>query len=130
MDIGKAIGANLPAGTYPIMVFVPSQDVNGNEIDRDKWTEEALSVLGTLFRGATGLPGFGVWRDDKQGGRLIHEEPVIIFCLANPEDVTDVAAKELRKFLHRLGRETNQGEVGVVIEGTYFGITDFDSPEA
>lgn len=29
-------------------------------------------------------------------------------------------------FLHRLGRDANQGEVGVVVEGTYQGITEFD----
>jgi len=29
--------------------------------------------------------------------------------------------------LHRLGRETNQGEVGIVIGDKYYGITEFDS---
>jgi hypothetical protein len=126
MDVGKALGANLPAGTYPIMLFVPSHDRKGDPIDRERWVHEALSVLGRLFRGATGLPGFGVWRDDQQAGQLIHEQPVIVFCLANPADVTKAAARELRQFLHRMGRETNQGEVGVVLEGNYWGITKFD----
>jgi hypothetical protein len=32
----------------------------------------------------------------------------------------------MREFLHRLGREAGQGEVGVVIDSKYYGITGFD----
>jgi hypothetical protein len=32
---------------------------------------------------------------------------------------------ELRDFLWMMGRETNQGEIGIVIDGTYFGIVDY-----
>jgi hypothetical protein len=35
------------------------------------------------------------------------------------------AKAELRRFLHRLGRDANQGEVGIIVEGEYFGITEF-----
>lgn len=31
-----------------------------------------------------------------------------------------------RAFLHRLGREANQGEVGIVVGDRYYGITKFD----
>jgi hypothetical protein len=34
---------------------------------------------------------------------------------------------QLRGFLHSLGRETRQGEVGIVIGDKYYGITEFDS---
>ncbi len=34
--------------------------------------------------------------------------------------------KRLRTFLCRMGREADQGEVGIVIGGTYFGIIDYD----
>ncbi len=37
--------------------------------------------------------------------------------------ITNIA----RELLHRLGREANQGEVGAVIGGRYYGITEFDS---
>jgi hypothetical protein len=33
---------------------------------------------------------------------------------------------DLRAFLHRMGRETRQGEVGIVIDGQYFGINRYD----
>jgi hypothetical protein len=34
--------------------------------------------------------------------------------------------KRLRTFLYRMGREADQGEVGIVIDGTYFGIIDYN----
>ena len=34
--------------------------------------------------------------------------------------------KRLRAFLCRMGRDADQGEVGIVIGGTYFGIIDYD----
>jgi len=33
---------------------------------------------------------------------------------------------ELRTFLHRFGREANQGEVGLIISGDYYGISEYD----
>ena len=41
--------------------------------------------------------------------------------LGDPE-----ALKRLRAFLCRMGREADQGEVGIVIDGTYFGIIDYN----
>ena len=46
---------------------------------------------------------------------------------ADPAALTDTARSRPRAFLHRLGRETNQGEVGIVIGDKYYGITEFDS---
>ncbi|MCP4664375.1 MAG: hypothetical protein GY856_54020 [bacterium] len=84
-------------------------------------------MLGTLFRGATAFPpGRGVWRDDAQGGRLVFDDTVLVTSYVDPEALSDEALAELRRFLHRLGREARQGEVGVVIGGNYYGITDFD----
>lgn len=34
--------------------------------------------------------------------------------------------KRLREFLCRMGRDANQGEIGIVIDGTYFGIVDYE----
>jgi hypothetical protein len=55
----------LPVGTSLIVVFVPSQDRDGQPIPQDYWVDEVLTTLGKLFRGATAYPrGRGVWRDD------------------------------------------------------------------
>jgi len=110
------------------VLFVPSQDRDGRDIEHDYWVTRALEILGTLFRGATAYPrARGVWRDDERAGELRHEEPTVVTCYADPAAMTDTARARLRAFLHRLGRETNQGEVGIVIGDQYYGITEFDS---
>ncbi len=86
-------------------------------------------MLGTLFRGATAFPpGRGVWRDDAQDGRLVFDDTVLVTSYVDPEALTDRTLMEFRRFLHRLGRRGQQGEVGAVIGGNYYGITEFDRP--
>lgn len=41
--------------------------------------------------------------------------------------MTSEAQSRLRAFLHRMGREANQAEIGIVIGDKYYGISDFDS---
>jgi hypothetical protein len=122
------LGATKPVGTLPIVLFVPSQDRDGRQIEHDLWVTRALETLGTLFRGATAYPrARGVWRDDERGGTPRYEEPTIVTCYADPAALTETAQRALRAFLHELGRETCQGEIGIVIGDKYFGITQFDA---
>ena len=118
--------STLPTGTSLLVVFVPSKDRDGQPIDQEHWVDEVLLTLGRLFRGATAYPrGRGVWRDDQRGGVLLTEEPVIVFSYV-PEGALSVAAlTDLYRTLSRMGRDARQGEVGVVIDGKYYGITDY-----
>jgi hypothetical protein len=126
-NIGKRLGANKPAGATLFVLFIPSVDRHEKPINQKYWIDKALRELATLFRGATAYPrGKGMWRDDEQDGRLISDEPVIVTSYANSLDVTAAALKQLRMFLHRIGREANQGEVGLVVNKTYYGITEYD----
>jgi hypothetical protein len=116
----------LPTGTSLVVIFVPSKDRDGQPIDQEQWVDEVLATLGRLFRGATAYPrGRGVWRDDERGGTLLTEEPVIVFSYAAEDDLTVEALSDLYRTLSRMGRETKQGEIGVVIDGKYYGITDY-----
>jgi hypothetical protein len=118
--------STLPVGTSLIVIFVPSQDREGRAIDQDFWVDEVLTTLARLFRGATAYPrGRGVWRDDQQGGKLLREEPVIVFSYAASEAMSLEALTDLYRTLSRMGREANQGEIGVVIDGTYHAITQY-----
>jgi len=118
--------SEVPVGTSLVVVFVPSKDRDGRPIDQDHWVDEVLTTLGRLFRGATAYPqGRGVWRDDERGGTLITEEPVIVFSYVTEQDLTAKALSELYGTLSRMGREANQGEIGVVIDGKYYGITQY-----
>jgi hypothetical protein len=128
-DLGSALGSGPPAGTLQVTVFLPSVDRDERPISQERWTRDCLAVLGRLFRGATAFPpGRGVWRDDERGGRLVYDDTVLVTSYVDPASLTPGALAELRAFLHRLGREGRQGEVGVVIGGSYYGIQDFDAP--
>lgn len=130
-EMHVAIGSNTPVGTLQLTLFLPSVDRDGRSIGQEKWVEEALAALGTLFRGATAFPpGRGVWRDDARGGKLVFDETVMVTSYADPAIVTDAALAGLRRFLHRMGREARQGEVGIVIGAQYHGITSYDPQEA
>lgn len=125
--IADGLGASRPAGTMLFVLFVPSVDRAGSPIDHERWVDQALTIFATLFRGATAYPrGTGRWRDDENAGALVTDEPTIVTSYADPKDVTDSALARLRAFLHRLGRETNQGEVGIVVDGVYYPITRYD----
>ena len=79
-----------------------------------------------MFRGATAYPrGRGVWRDDERGGELLKEEPVIVSCYVPEGALTVAALTDLYRTLSRMGRQAKQGEIGVVIDGKYYGITEY-----
>jgi hypothetical protein len=126
VDPREALHSVLPIGASLIVVFIPSKDRSGRPIDQDYWVDEVLATIGQLFRGATAYPrGKGVWRDDAQGGTLLREEPVIVFSYASNEATTQEAFTALYQTLSRMGREASQGEIGVVVDGKYYGITDY-----
>ncbi|MBI2061969.1 MAG: hypothetical protein HYT87_19690 [Nitrospirae bacterium] len=123
----RSLGAHLPTGTTQVVLFIPGLDRDGQAIDQARWRNSALETLGRLFRGATAFPpSEGVWRDDERAGKLLFESVVMVLSYVNPADLTGKALAELRRFLHDFGRETNQGEVGVIVGGSYYGISRYD----
>jgi len=127
-DLRERLGAGLPAGTLQVTLFVPSVDRDGLPIDQAFWREEALRVFGRLFRGATAFPpGRGVWRNDARGGELVFDDTVLVPPYVDPTVLHESSLCELRRFLHRLGQEARQGEVGSVAGGNYYCITEFDN---
>jgi hypothetical protein len=121
VDFAGTLGASKAASTL-LVLFIPSRDRHDEAIDQEHWVAEALRVLGTLFGGATAFPqGKGVWRDDAQGGKLLFDEPVVIQCYTS-EQAIEHQAKNLRNFLHRMGREAKQGAIGLVIDRDYLEI--------
>jgi hypothetical protein len=120
-DFAEVLGASKAASTL-LVLFIPSKDRADQPIDQGFWVEETLTTLGTLFGGATAYPqGKGVWRDDAQGGKLLFDEPVVIQCYTSEQAIESRAA-ELKRFLHRIGREARQGAIGLVIDRDYLEI--------
>lgn len=122
-DVRSALGAGPPSGAFPTVIFVPSVDVAGVPIDQERWREAALEEFARLFRGATALPpGRGAWRTDDNS--IILEDTAVVFAIADPDDVTHSQLEDLGRFARLLGREANQGEVGLIVGNRYHPITD------
>lgn len=111
-----------------VVLFVPSVERDGaTPINQDHWVDSALEIFGEVFGGATAYPrARGIWRDDERGGFLVKDEPVVIHCYTTPDDIQDSGnLAALGDFCRTMGRETNQGEVGLVVADEYFAIRDF-----
>ena len=120
----------LSAGRKRVLVvlFIPSVERDGlSAIDQPRWVDAALEMFGRVFGGATAFPkAKGVWRDDEAGGRLVLDEPIVVHCYTTPADMEDDRKLgALGDFCRTLGRETRQGEVGVVVGDEYFAIRNF-----
>lgn len=115
-----------------VVLFVPSVQRDGvTAIDQAHWVDGALEMFGRVFGGATAYPrARGIWRDDERGGALVKDEPVVVHCYTTPADIEDSTnLAELGSFCRKMGRETYQGEVGLVIGDEYFAIRDFVEEE-
>ena len=105
-----------------MVVFIPSVDREGHEIDQEKWVSASLEFFGINFAGATAYPrGRGVWRDDERGGILIYDQPILLHCYTR-HAVIKACSQQLHEFLVRMGTETQQGAVGIVIDDEYMEI--------
>ncbi|HBL16792.1 MAG TPA: hypothetical protein DD417_08595 [Elusimicrobia bacterium] len=125
--IHSALGSTHPVGGTQITLFIPGKDRSGKPMDQDHWAGDALDTLGRLFRGATAFPpGRGVWRDDTRGGALLREVTVMVVSYVPKAEIRK-RLPELRAFLHRFGREADQGEVGLIVDGNYYGISEYDA---
>ena len=118
--------------TLLVVLFIPSVERDGvTPIDQELWVDEALKTFGELFGGATAYPkAKGVWRDDENGGVLVVDEPVVIHCYMGPSAIEDEDnLRRLATFCRRMGRETNQGEIGLVIGDEYLAIQEYRESE-
>ena len=67
------------------------------------------------------------WLNDQ--GEIIWENPVIVYSFIRPELFLS-SLPQLREFLHRMGRETNQGEIAFEFDGRFYRIRSFDADQA
>ncbi len=114
-----------------VVLFIPSVERDGaTPIDQGQWVDAALTMFGQVFGGATAYPkARGVWRDDERANALVFDEPVVVHCYTVPEAIEDSTNLErLAAFCRRMGRETAQGEIGLVIADEYFALRDYKEP--
>ena len=125
LDLAAALGANTEYATQCFSIYVPNKDRTGAEFgNQRKWVLEAIHLLSELNGGATAMPPVeGAWVNDE--AQMIWEHPVVVYSYMR-SDSFFANLTRIREFLHRLGRETNQGEVAVEFEGRFYLIRDYD----
>jgi hypothetical protein len=124
VDLAAALGAgDVLAQCFAI--YVPNKDRNGKEIGNQRaWVLEAIGLLSSINGGATAMPPVeGGWQNDE--GDIIWENPVIVYSFIRP-DAFLASLPRVREFLHRMGRETNQGEIAVEFDRRFYRIRTFD----
>lgn len=123
--LARALGTLDEGPRERVSLYLPSRDAQGQPVDTTPWIAEAEALLTRIAGGATVLPpSSGAWRPHP-GEALVREQVVQAYAFATAQAISD-ALPLLRAFLHRLGRETGQGEVACEIGGLLFRIRDFD----
>jgi hypothetical protein len=126
IDLGAALGSDNGGSTQCFSVYVPKKDRNGDEFGNQRmWVLEAIRLLSEINGGATAMPPVeGGWLNDE--GRIIWENPVIVYSYIRPDNFR-ANLPRIREFLHRMGRETRQGEIAVEFDGKFHRIHKYDS---
>lgn len=127
LDLIDALGAEEAASIQVLALYIPNKDKAGNRVEsQNDWVLEAAELLAHIGGGVTILPPCrGGWLNPETG-EIIWEEPIKLFTYVKA-DAFEAHLGALRGFLHRLGVETNQGEVALEFDGVFLRITDFDA---
>jgi hypothetical protein len=126
MDLAAALGSTGGASVQCFTVYVPNKDRQGREIgNQRKWVLEAIRLLSEINGGATAMPPVeGGWLNDT--GEIIWENPVVVYSFIRPDEFV-ANLPRLRESLHRMGRETNQGEIAFEFDQQFHMIRTFDT---
>ena len=126
VDLADAFGASDVASDQVLTLYIPNKDREDQEFGTQRrWVTEAAELLAGIGGGVTIMPPVeGGWFD-AENDRTIWERPVVVYTYVKPGPFLE-RLPDLRTFLHRLGRETNQGEVVVEFDNTFYRITSFD----
>ena len=125
IDLGQALGADAGVSSQCFTVYVPNKDRYGKEFgNQRKWVLEAIRLLSELNGGASAMPPVeGGWMDDED--EIIWENPVVVYSFIRIESFL-ANLPRVREFLHRMGRETEQGEVAFEFADRFYRIRTFD----
>lgn len=126
MRLDHALGADGGVSVQCLTLYIPDRDQQGRELgDQRRWVLEAARLLAEIGGGVTIMPPVeGGWVSNS--GTVIWEKPILVYTYIDPDSFVNTLPR-LREFLHKLGRETNQGEVAFEFDGTFYRIREFDS---
>lgn len=124
LNLAEALGA-AGVSSQCFSIYVPNKDRGGKEIgNQRKWVLEAIRLLSEINGGATAMPPVeGAWLNDEN--EIIWENPVVVYSFIR---TTQFLANlpRIREFLHRMGRDTDQGEIACEFDGRFYRIRTFD----
>ena len=126
-DLVKELGAEEEPAGERLTLYIPNKDCNGGVVaEHQKWLTEGQELLTDIGDGASCFPPVtGTWR--KPDGENLWEQTTMIYSFIDP-DKFRANMRRLRTFLHRFGRETNQGKVVFELGNLFWSIDKFDSP--
>jgi len=124
LNLAEALGAE-DSSSQCFSIYIPNKDCQGEEIgNQRKWVLEAIRLLSEINRGATAMPPVeGGWLSDED--EIVRENPVVVYSFVLPDNFI-ANLPRIREYLHRMGRETNQGEVAFEFDGRFYRIRKFD----
>ena len=127
LDLAKVLGTEEAPSTQQLVLYIPNKDKDGKQIKYlNRWLKEAREVLTKIGGGATAFPpADGTWLNPKTN-RTIWEKTTIIYTYIY-SDKFEENIRLFREFLHRFGRETNQGEIVFEFDGRFYRILKYDS---
>ncbi len=134
INLAELIGAIETFSVQQLTLYIPHRDRDGKSVkDINKWIKEAQRLLAVIGGGATTMPpADGSWLkedidivEEVKDKEIVWEKTTIIYSYIYP-DRFKKNLKWLREFLHRFGRETNQGEVAFEFDGEFFRIRKYD----
>lgn len=124
--LAKLLGASEEPSVQVLTLYIPNKDKDGKQIKGlTKWLKDAQKVLTAVGRGSTSMPpADGTWLNP-ESSEIIWEKTTIMFTYVDPDSFENNVGM-LREFLHRFGRETNQGEVVFEFDGKFYRIRKYD----
>ena len=126
LNIGEALGADDRAAIQCFTIYIPNKDGDDQEFGTQRlWVLEAIRLLTEINGGATAIPVEGGWMTKER--RLIQEHPVVVYSYVAVEPFL-ANLPRIREFLHRLGRETKQGEIAFEYDNHFYRIHALDQP--
>jgi hypothetical protein len=127
--LAEFLGAEVEYSNQLLTLYIPDKDRFNKEIGTQrKWVLEAANLLAKIGGGVTIMPPVeGGWFD-QENDVIIWEKPVLIYTYIKPQLFLK-HLKTLRQFLHRLGSQTNQGEIALEFDGKFYRITKYNLEE-
>jgi len=108
------------------ILFIPTKTKDGEPIQSPEvWVDEAAGMFSELFGGATEIAAKGCWKNPETG-KLIREDVMLVQSYTTAELGLDSSSlNTINEFCRRMGNETSQGEVGMVIDGVFKRLSGF-----